>query len=181
MKRTLVLSLLFSVSLSARASLVVWDPGLAAQNAGNEVVNFAKWAKTEVDAAQTQLNTLQIYENTVLQVARFGDPAALRSLPGVSTVAELMGMYGQVRRDYQQLQGLVNPGRYQSDLNDILSTYQQPTWNGFTSMSGANIAPVQGLYQFATSDYRIGQTVRQQLAELDQKKQTLTQERDRAL
>src|SRR5215467_10851842 len=36
-----------------------------------------KWAKTEVDAAQTQLNTLNTYENTVLQVARFGNPAAL--------------------------------------------------------------------------------------------------------
>lgn len=172
---------LLSLCLSARATIMVHDPGLTAKTAADEVVNFAKWAKTEVDAAQTELNTLRTYENTVLQVARFGDPAALRSLPGVSTVAELMGMYGQVRQDYQQLQGLVNPGRYQSDLNYILSTYQQPTWNGFTSMSGANIAPVQGLYQFATSDYRIGQTVGQQLAELDQKKQTLTQERDRAL
>src|SRR5215469_1434998 len=181
MSKALVSFLFLALSMVANASLVVWDPGLAAQNAGNEVVNFAKWAKTEVDAAQIELNTLRTYENTVLQVARFGDPATLRSLPGVSTVAELMGMYGQVRQDYQQLQGLVNPGRYQSDLNYILSTYQQPTWNGFTSMSGANIAPVQGLYQFATSDYLIGQTVRQQLAELDQKKQTLTQERDRAL
>jgi hypothetical protein len=181
MRKPLICLLFLALSTVANASLVVWDPGLAAQNAGNEVVNFAKWAKTEVDAAQTELNTLRTYENTVLQVARFGDPATLRSLPGVSTVAELMGIYGQVRQDYQQLQGLVNPGRYQSDLNYILSTYQQRTWNGFTSMSGANIAPVQGLYQFATSDYRIGQTVRQQLAELDQKKQTLTQERDRAL
>ena len=41
--------------------------------------------------------------------------------------------------------------------------------------------PAQGLYQFATSDYRIGQRVQQQLAELDQKKQTLTQQRDGAL
>jgi hypothetical protein len=90
-------------------------------------------------------------------------------------------MYGQVTRDYQELQGLVNPSRYKNDLNYILSAYQQPSWNGFISMGGVNIAPVQGLYQFATSDYRIGQAVQQQLAELDQKKQTLTQQRDRAL
>src|ERR1700758_5566466 len=145
MRRILLFFLLWSMTLSTRATMIVHDPGLTAKTAADEVVNFAKWAKTEVDAAQTELNTLRTYENTVLQVARFGDPAALRSLPGVSTVAELMGMYGQVRQDYQQLQGLVNPGRYQSDLNYILSTYQQATWNGFTSMSGANIAPVQGL------------------------------------
>jgi hypothetical protein len=181
MKEILIVSLLLSLNLSARASIVVWDPGLAAQNTGNEVVNLAKYTVTATKETETALNTLRTWENMVVQLARFGDPAALRSLPGVSTAAELMGMYGQVRQDYQQLQGLVNPGRYQSDLNYILSTYQQPTWNGFTSMSGASIAPVQGLYQFATSDYRIGQTVRQQLAELDQKKQTLTQERDRAL
>jgi hypothetical protein len=161
--------------------MIVHDPGLTAKTAADEVVNFAKWAKTEVDAAQTELNTLRTYENTILQVARFGDPAALRSLPGVSTVAELMSMYSQVTQDYQQLQSLANPWRYQSDLNYILSSYSQPSWTGFTSMSGANIAPVQGLYQFATSDYRIGQTVQQELAELDQKKKTLTQQRDRAL
>jgi hypothetical protein len=155
-------------------------PGWA-QYGASEVMNFAKWAKTEVDAAETQLNTLRTYENTVVQVARFGDPAALRSLAGVSTVAELYQMYGEVTRDYQQLQGLVNPSQYKNDLNYILSTYQQPSWNGFTSMSGAAILPAQGLYQFATSDYRIGQTVQQQLAELDQKKQRLTQQRDGAL
>src|SRR5262249_15092446 len=144
-------------------------------------MNFAKWAKTEVDAAETQLNTLRTYENTVLQVARFGDPAALRSLPGVSTVAELYQMYGEVTRDYQQLQGLVNPSRYKNDLNYILSTYQQPQWNGYTSMGGTNIAPLQGLYQLAASDYRVGQTVQQQIETLEQKKLALTQKRDAVL
>ena len=90
-------------------------------------------------------------------------------------------MYGQVTRDYQQLQGLVNPSRYRNDLNAVLSAYSQPSWNGFTSMSGANIPPVQGLYQFATSNYNVGQAVQRQLATLEQKKIALTQKRDAAL
>src|ERR1700747_3711897 len=129
MKKSLfALFALSALSGQATAPLPVVDYSNIAQDAGNEVVNLAKWVKTEVDAAQTELNTLRTYENTVLQVARFGDPAALRSLPGVSTVAELMSMYSQVTQDYQQLQSLANPGRYQNDLNYILSTYSQPSW-----------------------------------------------------
>src|SRR6516225_2893637 len=169
------------LALVANTEASFHDAAGWAQYGASEVMNFAKWAKTEVDAAQTQLNTLNTYENTVLQVARFGNPAALRSLPGVSTVAELVSMYNQVSRDYQQLQGLVNPSQYRNDLNSILSAYSQPSWNGFTSMSGANIPPAQGLYQFATSNYNVGQAVQQQLATLEQKKITLTQKRDAAL
>ena len=115
------------LALVANTEASFHDAAGWAQYGASEVMNFAKWAKTEVDAAETQLNTLRTYENTVLQVARFGDAAALRSLPGVSTVAELYQMYGEVTRDYQQLQGLVNPSQYKNDLNYILSTYQQPS------------------------------------------------------
>ena len=90
-------------------------------------------------------------------------------------------MYSQVSRGYQQLQGLANPSQYRNDLNSILSAYGQSSWNGFTSMSGANIPPAQGLYQFATSNYNVGQAVQQQLATLEQKKIALTQKRDAAL
>jgi len=176
MKNSVFILLAFlALCPQSNATLPVVDYSHIAQDAGNEVVNLAKRTKTEIDAAQTQLNTLNTWENTVLQVARFGNPAALRSLPGVSTVAELVSMYSQVNRDYQQLQGLVNPSRYQNDLNAILSAYSQPSWNGFTSMSGANIPPVQGLYQFATSNYNVGQAIQQQ------KKIALTQKRDAAL
>jgi len=181
MRNSIVVLLLTSAFLPQVVSASFHDAAGWTQYGASEVMNFAKWAKTEVDAAQTQLNTLNTYENTVLQVARFGNPAALRSLPGVSTVAELVSMYGKVTRDYQQLQGLVNPSRYRSDLNSVLSAYSQPSWNGFTSMSGANIPPVQGLYQFATSNYNVGQAVQRQLATLEQKKIALTQKRDAAL
>ena len=99
-QKTLVI-LLGALSLvvrAAHATLPVVDYSHIAQDAGNEIVNFAKWAKTEVDQAQTEINTLNTYENTVVQVARLGNPAALRNLPGVSTVAELYQIYGQLSR-----------------------------------------------------------------------------------
>jgi hypothetical protein len=82
------------------------------------VVNFAKWAKTEVSAAQTQLNTLQSYENSVVQLARMGNPASLRSIPGVSTIADLYGTGKQLQYDYQSWQGYTYApvqGSYQFD------------------------------------------------------------------
>ena len=54
----------------------VVDYSSIAQNASNRL-NLGKWAKTEADAAQTEVNTLRTYENTVLQVARMGNPAAV--------------------------------------------------------------------------------------------------------
>src|ERR1700721_4376940 len=100
MKKSVLTVLAFAVAASqSRATLPVVDYSHIAQDAANEVVNLVKYASTEVAAVQTQLNTLQTYENTVLQVARFGNPAALRSLPGVSTVAGLYQMYGQSARN----------------------------------------------------------------------------------
>src|SRR6266404_3477649 len=128
--------ILWTTASLSYATLPVVDYSHIAQDAGNEVVNLSKWAKTEVDAAQTQLNTLNTYENTVLQVARMGDPAALRSLPGVSTVAELYQIYGQFSRDYVSAQALLNPQRYRNDMNYILSAYQLPQWNGFNKSNG---------------------------------------------
>ena len=165
----------------AGATLPVVDYSHIAQDAGNEVVNFAKWAKTEIDQAQTQLNTLQTYENTVLQVARFGNPAALRSLPGVSTVAELYQMYGQLSRDVATAEALMNPQRYQADMNSILAAYQLPSWNGFTTANGLPVLPGQGMFQFSTGSYNIANNAQQELQTLDQQRQRLQQQRDAAL
>jgi hypothetical protein len=173
--------LLAGWAMEARATIPVIDYSHIAQDAGNEVVNLGKWIKTEVDAAQTQLNTLNTYENTVLQVARMGNPATLKNLPGVSTVAELYSIYGQLTRDYQQIQDFTNPQRYQNDLNYILSTYRQPNWNGFASASGYNISPLQGNYQFSTASWNVANNVEQQLSALDHQRQRLQQQRDAAL
>ena len=50
---------LWTTARLSYATLPVVDYSHIAQDAGNEVVNLAKWAKTEVDEAQTQLNTLK--------------------------------------------------------------------------------------------------------------------------
>jgi len=71
---------LVTLGISVQASVIVHDPGLAVQDAAHEVVNLAKYAVTATKQTETALNTLNTYENTVLQVARMGNPAAL-SLP----------------------------------------------------------------------------------------------------
>src|SRR3974390_909078 len=117
MKIIFIAGLFWFLAFSVHATDIVYDPINHGTVIGDHILDFAKWTKTEIDAAATQLNTLQTYENTVLQVARFGNPAALRNLPGVSTVGELYQMYGQLSRNVATAQALTNPSRYQSDMN----------------------------------------------------------------
>jgi flagellar biosynthesis chaperone FliJ len=182
MKKSVLTVLTFAIAATqSRATLPVVDYSHIAQDAANEVVNLVKYASTEVAAVQTQLNTLQTYENTVLQVARFGNPAALRSLPGVSTVAEIYQMYGQLSRDYLSAQSLLNPQRYQNDMNYILGSYQLPKWNGFKTATGLPVLPGQGLFQFDTGSWNIANSAQQQLQMVAQQRQKLQQQRDQAL
>ena len=146
---------LVTLGISAQASVIVHDPGLAVQDAAHEVVNLAKYAVTATKQTETALNTLNTYENTVLQVARMGNPAALRSLPGVSTVAGLYQIYGQLSRDYVTAKALLNPQRYRYDMNYILWAYRLPQWNGFNSANGLPVLPAQGLFQFQTGSWNL--------------------------
>ena len=109
MKKLLIYLVFFLLNLSAKATLPVVDYSHIAQDAANEVVNLAKYAQTAIASAQTELNTLNTYENTVVQVARFGNPAALRNLPGISSVAELYQLYSQLSRNVVTAQALLNP------------------------------------------------------------------------
>jgi hypothetical protein len=168
-------------ALKAHCALVVWDPGVSAQSAGQETVNLAKWIKTELDTANTALNTLRSYENSVVQLARMGDPAQLRSLPGISDVAQLMGTGQQLMYEYQSWQRYFSPQHFQYDANAILSSYQLPSWNGFTSQSGALISPLPANYQFSTARWNIANDAQQKLAELEQQRQKLEKQRDQAL
>ena len=180
---TLLLLLLGGLSLTIRtsyATLPVVDYSHIAQDAGNEIVNFAKWAKTEIDQAQTEINTLRTYENTVLQVARMGDPAALRAIPGVRTVAELATVGQQLQNDYLAWKSYTNPQNYQATVNSILSTYKQPTWYGFAGMAG-QIAPSQTAYQFPVSIWNIAAQASQELAKLEAQRKDLEMQRDEAL
>jgi hypothetical protein len=168
-----ILTMLIVVALAgnAGATLPVVDYSHIAQDAGNEVVNLAKWAKTEVDAAQTQLNTLNTYENTVLQVARFGNPAALRSLPGISTIAQLLESGQQVMREYQHIRAMTSPQYLQGNLSSLTSVYGLQQWNPLSP----------GAYQFPSASYAVSQSVQDQIMALEQQRQRLEQQRDQAL
>ena len=178
-----VLILLGALSLSVRAAyatLPVVDYSHIAQDAGNEIVNFAKWAKTEVDQAQTEINTLNTYENTVVQVARIGNPAALREIPGVSTVAQLATIGQQIQNDYLAWKNYADPQYYRTTFNSILSTYKQPTWNGFAGVAG-QIAPSQTAYQFPVSNWNIASQASHELAKLEAQRKDLEMQRNEAL
>ena len=153
------------------ATMVVHDPVLMAKRSADEVVNFAKWAKTEVDAAQTQLNTLQTYENTVLQVVRMGNPAALRNLPVVGSIAALAGSGQQLLADYQRIRAMAHPQYLQGQLGSVVNAYQLQNW--------APLAP--GAYQFAAANWQVSQTVQDQMADLEKQRQTLERKRDSLL
>ena len=180
MKRLLISFVFCVLSVSAKATLPVVDYSHIAQDAANEVVNLAKYAQTEVAAVQTQLNTLQTYENTILQVARMGNPAALRAIPGVNTVAALATVGQQLQSDYLAWKSYANPQNYQATLNSILSAYRQPTWNGFSGAAG-QIVPSQTTYQFPVSSWNIASEASQELAKLEAQRKDLEVQRDEVL
>jgi hypothetical protein len=174
---------LISLGLAARAmaTMPVVDYSHIAQDAANQVVNLAKYADIATKQTATALNTLHTYENTVLQVARLGDPAMLRNIPGVSTVGELYGSYAQLLREYQQSQYLLNPGRYQQDMGYIMSRYQQPVWNGFTSASGYYVPPSQSTFQWPVAQWNVADSAQKQVDQLSQQRLRLQQQRDATL
>jgi hypothetical protein len=171
----------FSLAFKLMATESVIDHTSIAQSAAQEVVNLAKYVTTATKQTETALNTLNQYEQMLLYVSRFGNPAALRNIPGVSTVAELYSMYGQLTRDYQQAQALLNPQGYQRNMNSILSSFQLPQWNGFRAANGTQVLPAQGVFQFPTASWNVANNAQQQLQTLDQQRQKLQQQRDQAL
>jgi hypothetical protein len=167
--KTLLLFLAFSAA--AKATMIVYDPALHSQTVADQMVNFAKWAKTEADAAQTQLNTLQTYENTVLQVARLGNPAALRNIPVIGPIASLVGTGQQLYTGYQRIQALGNPQYMQGQLGSIVNRYSLYNWNPM----------VPGSYQFYTSSWQVSQSAQDQLLVLEKQRQNLEASRDQLL
>jgi hypothetical protein len=159
----------------------VVDYSHIAQDAGNEVVNLAKWAKTEVDSAQTELNTLRTYENTIIALARMGDPSQLRNLPVIRDVASVAATGQQIVYDYQRWKAYANPQNFQQDANSILSAYRQPSWSGFLTAGGVQINPSQSAFQFDIARFNISTQAEQQLEALEKQRLTLIQSRDATL
>jgi hypothetical protein len=180
-RKFLVFFVPMALALKAQATMSVVDHTAIAQDTAHEVLNLARYVTTATKQTETALNTLRTYENTVLELARIGDPAALRNIPGVSTVAELYQLYGQLSRDYATAQALLNPRRYQADMNYILGNYQLPQWNGYTAVNGLPVLPGQGLFQFATGSWNVANNSLEQLKTLDEQRQRLQQQRDDAL
>jgi hypothetical protein len=180
-KQIIIVFGVLGLAFRAMATMSVIDHAHIAQDAANEVVNLVRYVQTATKETETALNTLRTYENTVLQVARMGDPAALRNIPGLSTVAELYQLYGQLSRDYVTAQALLNPQRYEADMNYILRSYQLPQWNGYTASNGLPVLPAQGLFQFPTASWNVANNAQQELKTLDDQRQRLQRQRDEAL
>lgn len=155
----------------AKANLPVIDATSIAQSAANEVVNFAKWSATEIQAAETQLNTLNTYENEVIQLARMGDPNALRNLPVISSVESLFVTSQQALAEYQQLQYLTSPQYLEGQMDSIKSAYNLQGWT----------TPYPYNYQFPSANYGVAQSAQQQLVTLEQQRKTLEGNRDAAM
>jgi hypothetical protein len=66
--------ILWALVLGTRvyATMPVVDYAHISQDAANEVVNLAKYVATASKQTETALNTLQTYENTLLQLTRMG-------------------------------------------------------------------------------------------------------------
>lgn len=165
----IVASVLVTLASNVRATIIVHDPYHMAQDAVHEVINIVKWAGTQVKTAETSLNTLRTYENTVLQVARMGNPAALRSLPVVRDIAELYGTGQQAIYQYQQLRSMTDPKNLQYQLGSVVSVYQLQGYNSL------------GYYQFPSASYAVSQSVQEQMTELEKQRQRLEQKRDALL
>ena len=186
MKReALIAAALAALGLPARSTLIVHDPALAVQHQTNHVVDFVKWAQTEaheakiqLDAAQTQINTLNTYRNTVTQLIRMGDPSQIRNLPGVRDVADLASSGQQLYQSYARLPQYFDPSQYQRDANGVLNSFQRPSWNGWTAPGGVYVPSTPWLYQFDTARWNSANQVQQWLDDIERDRQRLQAQRD---
>jgi hypothetical protein len=103
---------------------------------------------------------------------RQGNPACLVSqILGVSTVTGLANQAGILAQDVNAMRQMVNPQGYNASMGTIFSSYALPAWNGSTS-----VTPLQGSYQFATSQYSVSSQIQTLITECEQQKMTLENE-----
>ncbi len=180
-KTTLIIVYLLRIVVSTGYSTVItYDPINHGTAVFNEITNLVQWVETEAHSAATELNTLTTAENEILAVARAGDPAQLKALPGISNVEELYAIYGQIQQDYSDIKAVADPAHFEENFNSILAEYKQPQWGGFTAANGTKITPNMGHFQFSTSSYQAASTAQQQMITLDNQKKLLQQQRDAA-
>jgi hypothetical protein len=171
MKRALLVGFLFGLARVGWAYDLVYDPIGWTLYGVREAMHY-------VQAAETQLNTLHTYENTVLQVARMGDPAQIRNLPGISQVSQLTSTGQQLSQSYARLPQYFSPTNYQANANSILSQFGQSAWNGWTTASGASVALRQSAYQFDVSRFNIANQILSLLGQNQTQRQALQAQRN---
>jgi predicted ribosome quality control (RQC) complex YloA/Tae2 family protein len=131
-----------------------------------------------VQYVNSAMNTLHTYQQTVIQVARSGDPAAIRNLPGISEVSQLTSTGQQAYQGYARLPQYFSPTNYQADANTILSQFGQPAWNGWTTASGASVPLRQSAYQFDVSRWNVADRVLSLLQQNQTERQRLQAQRN---
>jgi hypothetical protein len=171
MKKALLVGLVVGFGRVGMAYDVVYDPIGWTLYGVREAMHYAQ-------AAQTQLNTLHQYENTVIQLTRLGDPAQVRNLPGISEVSQLTSTGQQAYQSYARLPQYFSPANYQANANTILSQFGQPAWNGWTTDSGASVPLRQGAYQFDVSRWNVADQVLSLLQQNQAERQRLQAQRN---
>lgn len=171
MKLAVSLLAFLTVAVHGYATSIVYDPINHGTNIANQIQNVIIWAETEVQAAETQINTLNTYENQIVQLARMGDPSALRNLPVIGSVESLLVTSQQALAEYKQLQYLTSPQYLEGQMDSIKSAYNLQNWT----------TPYPLNYQFPSANYGVAQSAQQQLVTLEQQRKTLEGQRDSAM
>jgi hypothetical protein len=117
--------------------LPVIDYSHIAQDAVNQVVNYAKYAAEYAKQVEQYSTQLSQYESQLLSIARYGDPAALRNLPAIRNIAELEQIYGQFRQDIVDINQLATPNNLKTNAEQILNQYRLPSINGMGGTGSA--------------------------------------------
>jgi hypothetical protein len=165
------------VQCNSFGTTIVYDPINHGTNIVNEVTNLGHWVATQLSAAQTSLNTLNTYEQTVLQVERMGDPKTLvANLPGVQNLQTLEQIYTQGVKDVSDWAAFVNPQSWKLTADQILQIYGQPGLSTFTSSNGLKIGTAQSLFQFNVTNYNALESAKQTVTRLTQQLQTETKD-----
>lgn len=155
-KASLIMTGILCVALTSRAVLPVTDYGLIIQSEINWVQGFAKQVLQYEQELQIQINTLNTYEQEVVQVVRMGNPATYIS-PIINDVNQVVGGLSSTEQSlvsqYEQLESLASPQTYQNTMNSVMSQFQLPQWTGNVSTLGIVTTPCQANYQFQTAQY----------------------------
>lgn len=164
-----MVSVVISVA-NACGTLVVHDPIQTGQQAASEVLNYVQWLNSQV-------NSLNSYVTQAEQLVRYGNPNNyISQIPGISSVAQLANTGMTLVRDYQTVQSLINPQRYQNSVASIMAAYQQPNWQGAVSSLGVGTNVYQGNVQFQASQYQVVNQINTLIGNIEQEKQQIQQQ-----